>query len=928
MKDPGDPGDEDGNPRSKICHEGRKEAVEAAARYLVGRLGEAGISGAVRVAFSGQGVYVVLHPGLSGRPDPADGEELDFDKLDRDYKVWLEAFNSFLADVERGFFEEHPEHVGRVKIDKLNNQKRKLKCLLSIHRTLPYAVVPLDPDDIEIDFDEASVPLSAEVLERARAWVETWESTPDERHALAELLKPYAEKVDEEIGGRAESSGEIRRSTEPIPIDRWCPFYKALLEYEDAPGKHRALGALATWLYQAGWNETEAFDLWYPIAARADVETRIFYTSYGVINSPNCETIQRTSSGYPSLGFGGLGLCVPDEKCQGCRWPGEYGGARPSMDASADTDGGELTLYDVTFVDDKGRLRFSPGMAATAILARYEIISTPDKRVWIYSEGIFEPVGEYVIASVLDKAAQDYAQIKQIRETVEKVYLRTKQDYSVFDSDPYLFCVQNGVIDMRKGHSGFKPHDPRYRRTWKAPVVYNPEAKMVELEKFLATALDEDGRSTLLDILAAKTSSINYEFFSPWIGRGQNGKTKAEELIRAFWGDDQVTEVEIATLGKRRFDLVELKGKSFLINSEVEGGRSEIRWIKHISGGGKVTADRKHLAQESFRPHCFIIYDCNRPPRFEDNTHGFNRRIAPIMWPYSFVDDPKEPYERLKDPHILEKITKPPELSGLLNVLIEIAPKVIETGTVHRVTSGEKIAEAYDMKAASGEIFWDRFVEEGYELTVASSWLYEKYKEFCELVGASPIRDRAFNDIGRRQKYRKGRAYADSGGRVQAWQKCGFNEDSWNEFLLDWTSNGPTEDQQKPRSGPARPPRPGNSGYDIERTEIDGPDLYKGSIHDYAGPAGPAGQAIDSSCPVDQHMLVQDEEDEGCIFGLSIPFWKDLARRAGGLTVRVLRDELGYDDHKAKMVLNLLRSPGFVEDEAGRLRLPEEGVEA
>lgn len=279
------------------------------------------------------------------------------------------------------------------------------------------------------------------------------------------------------------------------------------------------------------------------------------------------------------------------------------------------------------------------------------------------------------------------------------------------------------------------------------------------------------------------------------------------------------------------------------------------------------------------------------------------------MWPYSFVDDPKEPYERLKDPHILEKITQPEELSGLLNVLIGIAPKAIETGTVHRVTSGEKIAEAYDMKAASGEIFWDRFVEEGYELTVPSSWLYEKYKEFCELVGASPIRDRAFNDIGRRLKYRKGRAYTDGGGRVQAWQKCGFNEDSWNEFLLDWTSTGPAEDQQKPLSGPARPPRPGNSGHDIDRTEIDGPDLYRGSIHDYAGPAGPTGLAIDSSCPVDQDMLVQDEDD-GRIFGMSIPYYLDLG--GGQLpTVAALAKDQAWPKDKAVMAIGLLKARGL-----------------
>ncbi len=517
-----------------------------------------------------------------------------------------------------------------------------------------------------------------------------------------------------------------------------------------------------------------------------------------------------------------------------------------------------IEFGDVVVYDDKGRPKFSPDLAADALINAFEIITTPDKKIWVYSAGIFEPIGAYLVGKILDRVAGDLLTIKSLKETLEKVYFRTKEEYEIFDSDPYLFCVENGVIDMRRGHAGFKPHAPKYRRTWKAPVLYDPEARMVEGEKFLDSSLDADGRRTFLEILAAKTTGLNFEYFSPWIGRGQNGKTVAEEWIRAFWGDGQVTEAEVSTLGKRRFDLWELKGKSFLINSEVEGGRSEIRWIKHISGGGKVTADRKHTDHVSFRPHCFIIYDCNRPPRFDDNTHAFNRRIAPILWPYSFVDEPIEAYEMRRDPDVLAKITRPEELSGLLNALIEIAPKVIETRTIHRVASGVKIAEAYDMKAASGDIFWDRFVEGDPGRSVSSKWLYQKYEEFCQIVGASPIRDRDFNSIGRRLKYSKGRENSPA-GRIQVWQNCDFNEDSWNEFLLEWTSNGPAMDQHKSITRPARPARPSNPINSIEETEdIESPEIHYNKVHDSAGLAGPAGPDSDSFCPADRHMLVQN----------------------------------------------------------------------
>ena len=160
-KDPDDQGDEAGKPRSKIYHEGRKEALEAAAAFMVDYLKERGISGPIRVAFSGQGVYVFLHPGLSGRPEH---------NVDGEYRAWLMAFNALLADIEKAFFKAQPKHTGRVKFDKLNNVKRKVKCILSIHRTQPFAVSPLDRDNPKIDFEAArlSPTLPTETIEDAQ----------------------------------------------------------------------------------------------------------------------------------------------------------------------------------------------------------------------------------------------------------------------------------------------------------------------------------------------------------------------------------------------------------------------------------------------------------------------------------------------------------------------------------------------------------------------------------------------------------------------------------------------------------------------------------------------------------------------------------------------------------------------------------------
>ncbi len=359
-----DPDDKTG--RSKIYHDGRKEAVEAAAQYLVNYLKEHGVSKAVHVAFSGQGIYVMIHHSLSRAQA---GTTADY--RDSDYKAWLLAFNALLADVERRFFVDHPEYLGRVKIDKLNHQKRKVKCLLSVHKTLDFAVVPLDPNKIEIDFEAAQLPLSDEVLERARAWYLD-EGDDAERHALVELIRPCAEEVQGEIQKRSYSGG-IHRSAVLLAPDEWCPFYRNLLEYGDTAGKHRALGALAAWLYQAGWPEEAAFTLWSEVAERANVNPRIFGTSYGVIHSPSCDTIQSKSAGYPRLGFGDLDVCRPDAGCKKCKWPGQYGNGGGKFRDGAELDRIEKALETVKDLpekvnEDPGAPYESPYIEALAVI--------------------------------------------------------------------------------------------------------------------------------------------------------------------------------------------------------------------------------------------------------------------------------------------------------------------------------------------------------------------------------------------------------------------------------------------------------------------------------------------------------------------------------------------------------------------------------
>jgi hypothetical protein len=288
-----------------------KAAVEDAGQFLIDYLKEHGIKRSIYCLYSGGGIYIHVHHALF-----RSGPDWSHEDREHAFRSVMMAFNALIAEISEKFFEQYPEHKGNVKFDKLNNQKRKFKVLFSIHRKLPFAVIPLDPEHIEIDFDEARIPLSAEVLAKGEQWYQSYDL--NELPRLKELLKPYVENAEEELKERKVGSGnyEIRRLATRVPLEAMPPCMKNIIQTASSDrGPHRALAVLAAYLYGARWPEDEAFVLWNHVAQRTRVETRYFGDWYGVMNCPNCKKIQSKADGYPRVGLGEFGYCPG-----GCKW--------------------------------------------------------------------------------------------------------------------------------------------------------------------------------------------------------------------------------------------------------------------------------------------------------------------------------------------------------------------------------------------------------------------------------------------------------------------------------------------------------------------------------------------------------------------------------------------------------------------------------
>jgi len=293
-----------------------KQAVEAAAQFLVDYLKASGVHDSLWVLFSGGGIYVELHHDICKPKSSATEDRAAF------FEELTDRYNRLIDHVSTKFFEAHPEYKGKVKYDALNNSKRVFKCILSIHKKKPYAVTPLNRDAIKIDFERARVPLKADMIDEARTWYSTFD--PAEREPLLKLLDQFREP-DEGKKRSKHHFGEIWRSIFKIDAKYFPPCIKHIIDTANSgEGKTRFSAVLSAFLYQAGWEEEESWSLVKAISDRNGLGNadHIFDSCFGRISCPSCQKIQDDGAGYPHLGLKGLGCCQPEEECD--RWPGDY----------------------------------------------------------------------------------------------------------------------------------------------------------------------------------------------------------------------------------------------------------------------------------------------------------------------------------------------------------------------------------------------------------------------------------------------------------------------------------------------------------------------------------------------------------------------------------------------------------------------------
>lgn len=304
-----------------------KKAVEDLAQFHVDEFRKYAPK-SVYVLFSGGGVYVHVHHKVF--QDYFDTLEYPYDESIQNL---LNGFSEWLDEISKNFFVKYPVHKGKAKADSLNGAKRIFKTIFSLHKSKPYSVIPLNPDNVKIDFENAKLPLKPDVLDTGDRWYRDY----DNDGAMLDEVRAHigAAKAKAPIVHYGQETA-YECSETPIDIELWPPCIKNMLALETCgEGKTRALAVLAAFMGQMGLPEQDAYNLFTDTARRWNAETtNIFQSHFMIMRVPTCRTLTAdNNTGYPhgrSLRI--LDICKPNIQCINCISPRYYADKKANID--------------------------------------------------------------------------------------------------------------------------------------------------------------------------------------------------------------------------------------------------------------------------------------------------------------------------------------------------------------------------------------------------------------------------------------------------------------------------------------------------------------------------------------------------------------------------------------------------------------------
>jgi len=355
-----------------------------------------------------------------------------------------------------------------------------------------------------------------------------------------------------------------------------------------------------------------------------------------------------------------------------------------------------------------------------------------------------DPIKEKLVKTLLSERKRKV----HADRSLDAAATRLVRHYTDFDSDPYLLCCSNGVVDLRDGEFRLaKPEDMLHRST---RVRYDPTARCPRWDRFLREVFlgNEDLVDFIQRAVGYSLTGLMPDYLFICYGTGSNGKSIFLSVLERLLGEYSVVAPPTAFMWERDVnrgapspDLASLAGARLAKCIEVrENIRLNEERVKALTGGDRIRARFLFQNPFEFYPTAKVWWAVNHKPIIRDTTHAMWRRIRLIPFEARF-----EPGDGVWQPKEVLMSELESELSGILNWAIEGCLRWKDEGLA---LEGKVKAATEEYRVESDVV--ERFLS---EMVVRDKWgqvkaskLYQEYKSWAEKNGEPSISARSFGE--------------------------------------------------------------------------------------------------------------------------------------------------------------------------------------
>lgn len=211
-------------------------------------------------------------------------------------------------------------------------------------------------------------------------------------------------------------------------------------------------------------------------------------------------------------------------------------------------------------------------------------------------------------------------------------------------------------------------------------------------------------------------------------GSGRNGKGVLTNILMKMHGESNCSALSVSQISSQ-FGVAPMYDKVINISNENnENIVTDTSIMKTMSGNDLVMAEQKY--KDPIPVHVFtkLIISTNSIT-FKDSSKGFQERLVPIPFKYTYVDRPKGPKQKLRDNMLEEKLTK--ELPGIFNWCYEGLKRLRQNK--YRITKSEAVDKQREYIVSTSnpvQLFVKEKIVFSPGMKVRKPEVYKQYKEW------------------------------------------------------------------------------------------------------------------------------------------------------------------------------------------------------